>query len=137
MSGQKTQPTDIPVTTHFEGLSDRRRQEAETLIALFKEVTGDQPVVWTGNIVGFGLYKYSYKSGRTGSWLRTGFAARKAKLSIYIMDGFGDKAEMLERLGPNKTGVSCLYITRLAQIDLAVLKELIAACVASMAEKYP
>ncbi|WP_299649711.1 DUF1801 domain-containing protein [uncultured Tateyamaria sp.] len=114
-----------------------RRDEARALDILFRGVTGFEAQVWTGGIVGYGAYDYTYASGRSGTWMATGFAPRKAKLSVYIMPGYADFAPILDRLGPHSKGKSCLYITRLARVDMDVLGELIAAGLRDLATHWP
>ncbi len=126
MSQNKTQPTDQSVAAYVATLEPmRRRAEAETLTALFQRVSGYRPVVWGDSIIGFGQYHYRYNSGREGHFLATGFAPRKARHSIYIMPGYQDYGAILSRLGKHKTGRACLYVNKLADIDLSVLEELI------------
>ena len=95
-----------------------RRADGLVLLDLFAEVSGFQPVMWGGSIVGYGRYHYRYKTGREGDFLATGFSPRKANLSIYIMPGYQDYAEITGRLGKHKLGKSCLYVNKLADIDL-------------------
>ncbi|MEX0283634.1 MAG: DUF1801 domain-containing protein, partial [Paracoccaceae bacterium] len=104
---------------------------------LFREVTGFQPRMWGDSIVGYGRYHYKYASGREGDFLATGFSPRKARHSIYIMPGYRDYGPILSRLGKHKTGVSCLYVNKLADIDLDVLAELIRAGLKDLAEFAP
>ena len=101
-----------------------RKRDAHTLVELMRRATGEPPQV-SGSMVGFGQYHYKYASGREGDSSPVGFAARKAATTVYLMDGVGAHAELLERLGPHKTGVGCLYLKDLAVVDLAVLEEMI------------
>ncbi|CAA0114019.1 Uncharacterised protein [Halioglobus japonicus] len=103
----------------------KRRVDAKTLLALFNRVTGLKPRVWVGGIIGYGRYHYVYESGRKGDFFMTGFSPRKSAMSIYILPGYQDLSEMLDRLGKHKSGKSCLYINKLEDIDLTVLEELI------------
>lgn len=107
------------------------------LDGLFREVTGWSPQMWGPSIIGYGVYHYTYYSGRAGDFLATGFSPRKANLSIYIMPGYADFGDLLSHLGKHKLGKSCLYINRLADVDAAVLKELIAAGLRDLAAKWP
>lgn len=116
---------------------DRRRREAATLDALFQAVTGWQPRLWSGSMLGYGIYDYTYASGRSGRFLATGFAPRKAKLSVYILPGYTDFSVILADLGKHKTGKSCLYITTLEDVDLSVLKRLIRAGLDDLATRWP
>ena len=93
--------------------------------------------MWGPSIVGYGRYHYVYKSGREGDYLATGFSPRKSALSIYIMPGYADFGEILARLGKHKTGKSCLYVNKLADIDLDVLAELIRAGLTDLAAHWP
>lgn len=102
-----------------------KQKECMTLFKLMKEVTKEEPVLWGGRIVGFGTYSYKGKSGRSGNWFMTGFSPGKQNLTIYIIAGFGNYAELMKKLGKFKTGVSCLYINNLADIDIKILKQLI------------
>lgn len=115
----------------------RRRADAEILVPFFQDVTGYDPVIWSGSIVGFGRYHYTYDSGREGDFLATGFALRKASMSLYIMPGYQDYSEILSRLGPHKTGKACLYVTRFDRIDMSVLKELIQVGLRDLSRIYP
>ncbi|MEM9318788.1 MAG: DUF1801 domain-containing protein [Pseudomonadota bacterium] len=113
-----------------------RRADASTLDALFRKTTGWQPQLW-GSIVGYGRYDYVYKTGHSGTWMATGFSPRKASLSIYIMPGYDDFGDIRARLGKHKTGKSCLYINKLADVDVDVLAELIQAGLDRLATFYP
>lgn len=115
----------------------RRHAEALELDALFRRVTGWEPQIFRGGMLGYGRYDYAYASGRTGSSLATGFAPRKAKLSIYIMPGYTDFSNILTRLGKHTKGKSCLYLNKLADADTAVLEELIRAGLADLKTHWP
>jgi len=114
-----------------------RQRDGETLDALFQKVTGWQPRLWGSSIIGYGQYHYRYASGREGDFLATGFSPRKANLSIYIMPGYQEYDEILARLGKHKTGKACLYINKLADIDMTVLAELIRAGLDDLARIHP
>ncbi|MFK7837647.1 MAG: DUF1801 domain-containing protein [Sulfitobacter sp.] len=115
----------------------RRHAEAVELDAFFRRVTGYEPALWSGNMLGYGAYDYTYKSGRTGRWFATGFAPRKAKLSIYIMPGYADFSDILGRLGKHTKGKSCLYLNKLADADMDVLAELVQAGLRDLATHWP
>lgn len=126
MSDPKTKRNKRSVKKFLGGVADaRRREAAETVLALMEEVTGEKPEMWGDSIVGFGSYRYKYESGREGEWPLTGFSPRKANLTLYIMSGFSRYHELLAKLGKHKTGKSCLYLTRLEDIDMKVLRTLI------------
>lgn len=138
MSDQKTVPSDQDVDAFLATIPHpRRREDSVTLNAIFKEITGFDPVIWGASMVGYGRYDYTYKTGHSGSSLATGFAPRKSSLSLYIMPGYKDYGSILDRLGKHKTGVSCLYVNKLADIDQSVLRELIAAGLADLATRWP
>jgi hypothetical protein len=133
----KTTPTTTTVSAFLASIADSdRRRECRTLLALMRRATGKSPVMWAGGIVGFGSYHYRYASGREGDWFLTGFAPRKRDLTIYVMAGFGRYEALMKQLGPHTTGVSCLYVKRLADIDLAVLEELVGASAQHVQRTY-
>lgn len=114
-----------------------RKADALVLLDLFAQETGFAPTMWGGSIIGYGRYHYTYESGREGDFLATGFSPRKSNLSIYIMPGYQDYAEIMGRLGKHKLGKSCLYVNKLADIDLDVLRELIRTGVADLNKIWP
>ncbi|UWQ36688.1 DUF1801 domain-containing protein [Leisingera aquaemixtae] len=126
MSQNKTVPTGVSVEAFIASVEPARKAaEAQQLDALFRRVTGYRPQMWGPSLVGYGRYHYRYASGREGDFLATGFSPRKARHSIYIMPGYQDYGAILSRLGKHKLGKSCLYVNKLADIDLEVLAELI------------
>jgi hypothetical protein len=134
----KTKPTDISVADYIAAVENpKRRADAEVLCALFEEISGEPPKLWGASIIGFGSYHYRYDSGHEGDAPRLGFSPRKAQTVVYIMSGFKGQDEMLARIGKVKTSVSCMYVNRLDQIDLGVLREMAVASLAQMREKYP
>lgn len=133
MAENKTAPTDRDPREFIAELDDeRRRNEAETLLTLFEERTGEKPVMWGDSIIGFGSYDYTYATGRTGTWMRTGFSPRKSQMTLYVMPGFEQYVERLDALGPHSTGKSCLYVKRLDKVDLDVLGDLISDSYSAM-----
>jgi len=138
MTQNKTRPTPEAVTDYLQTVEPAaRREDALALDALFRRTTGWSPVMWGPSMIGYGAYHYRYESGREGDFLATGFAPRKTSLSIYIMPGYADYGPILERLGKHKTGKSCLYVTRLSEVDLDVLAELIQAGLDDLGRKWP
>jgi hypothetical protein len=134
----KTQPTATDVATFVAAITDAgRRADAEALVALMTRLSGEPARLWGPSIIGFGEYHYRYDSGRTGSMSRIGFSPRKAETVVYLIDGFTDQAALLARLGKHRTGKSCLYIKRLADIDMGILEAMVAASLATMAERHP
>jgi hypothetical protein len=106
--------------------NETRRADAHILCELMGSVTGEQPVIWGGGIVGFGSYRYRYESGHSGLAPLAGFSPRKAHLVVYLVSGFEERHHRLvAKLGPYKAGKACLYINRLADVDLAVLGDLV------------
>ncbi len=133
MAENKTAATDRDPNEFIAEIDDdRMRAEAETLLALFEARTGETPVMWGPAIVGFGSYDFTYESGRSGTWMRTGFSPRKQQMTLYVMPGFERFAERLEALGPHSTGKSCLYVKRLDKVDLDVLGDIISDAYAAM-----
>ena len=110
----------------------RRREDSLVVLAMMGEITGEPAEMWGTSIVGFGNYHYRYASGREGDFMITGFAPRKQALTLYIMGGHERYAELFAKLGKYRTGNSCLYINKLADVDLDVLREIITASVAYM-----
>ena len=138
MTALKTQPNDKSVEQFLQALDDEQKQaDSFQILEWMEEITGEAPEIWGDSIVGFGSYHYKYESGREGDWFLTGFSPRKKQLSLYIMSGFSRYDELLGQLGKHKTGKSCLYIKRLADVDPSVLQKLISESVAYMREKYP
>jgi hypothetical protein len=134
----KTQPTKASVTKFLNNIEHETRQaDGKRLLTLFKEITGEKPVMWGDSIVGFGQYHYKYASGREGDFLMTGFSPRKSNLSLYVMDGFKQRDQLLAKLGKHKTSVACLYINKLSDVDESVLKQLIQKSYEHMQKTYP
>lgn len=136
MAALKTRPNDESVVVFLNGIEDlQQRRDSFTVCEMMQDVTGALPTMWGDSIVGFGRCTYKYASGQEGEWMLTGFSPRKRSLTLYIMSGFSRYAALLERLGKHTTGKSCLYIKRLEDVDLGVLRELIEASVEYMAAR--
>ena len=134
----KTDENDGDVTAFIESVpNETRRAEALVMLELLGRVSGLPAKMWGASIIGFGRYHYKYASGREGDFMRIGFSPRKANMAVYIIPGFENYPEILSRIGKFKTGKSCFYINKLADIDLAVLEELAAASLKDMAKNYP
>jgi Domain of unknown function (DU1801) len=140
----KTKVSDADVSAFVASVDNPvRRADAETLLDLFQEVTGMEPKMWGPSIIGYGSYHYKYDSGREGDWCRAGFSPRKANLSVYLMGGYCNPDTQTQvdalraRLGKHKVGASCLYITKLVDVDIEALKDLIAFDLSWMDSKYP
>ena len=116
--------------------NEQKRKDSWDMIALMSKITGAEPKMWGKSLVGFGQYHYKYASGREGDFFITGFSPRKAALTVYIMPGFSDYEKQMAKLGPHKTGKSCLYLRNLKAIDRDVLEEIIRDSVSVMRERY-
>lgn len=126
MAENKTAPTDVSVEAFLASVEHPvRRQDGETVVELMRDITGQEPVMWGPSIIGFGSYHYKYASGHEGDAAAVGFSPRKGNLALYGLTYAPESAPLLERLGKHKTGAACLYVNKLADIDLDVLKELI------------
>lgn len=133
MSKLKTQPGEASVEAFLHAIEDeQKREDAFSLLELMRTVTGEEPKMWGNAIVGFGSYHYKYASGREGDWMLTAFSPRKAAMTLYLMGDFEERDALLARLGKHSGGKGCLYIKKLADVDSAVLSELIRASVAHL-----
>lgn len=122
----KTKLNDANVLEFLNSVENKRRREDSLVILdIMSKLTGEEPKMWGESIVGFGTYSYTNRSGFKGEWMKIGFSPRKQNMTLYIMNGYEDYDEVLSRLGKHKLGKSCLYINKLADIDLSVLEELI------------
>lgn len=121
----KTKRTDVDPKAYIAALEHpTRRQDAETLLAMMAEVSGEEPYMWGPSIIGFGDHHYVHSSGREGDTGVIGFAPRKASLVLYGLNSAPASAELLAKLGKHKTGAVCVYINKLADVDMGVLREL-------------
>lgn len=135
MAEPKTKATTVSLDEFLANSVDpTRHEDCRTIAAMMQRATGEPAVMW-GAIVGFGRYKYSYANGREAEWPVVGFSPRKTDLTLYIMPGFDRYEALLGKLGKHKTGKSCLYIKRLADIDVNALQAIIDASVKAMAPK--
>ena len=126
MTELKTKPTDHSVEVFLNSVADEKKREgSHTILELMQEVTGEEPKMWGDSMVGFGSYHYRYASGREGDMFLTGFSPRQRNLTLYIMSGFDAYDDLLSRLGKFKTGKACLYVNKLEDIDLDVLRQLV------------
>ena len=136
MAEPKTRPTPLKARSWLAGIpDDARRKDCAALLTMMKAATGAAPELWGTSIVGFGRYEMTYASGKTLDWPLVGFASRKGELVLYIMPGFARYEALLKKLGPHRTGKSCLYVKRLSDLDRDVLEALVAASVKAMAPK--
>ena len=126
MSELKTQRNKGSVTGFLESVKNKKhREDSYVILEIMKKITGEEPEMWGTSIIGFGTYHYKYKSGREGDWFLCGFSPRVQSLTLYIMTGFSKYDELLSRIGKYKTGKACLYINKIEDIDLKILKQLI------------
>ena len=126
MAENKTQPTDVDPEVFLNSVEHpQRRADGLALLELMNAETGLKPEMWGESMVGYGRYRYRYASGRVGEWPVVGFSPRKQSLTVYLTQGAAEYEELLSRLGKHKTGVGCLYINKLADVDTAVLRELV------------
>lgn len=134
----KTTKNEGSVKDYIATISpDQKREDCEKILDMMADLTGWEPKMWGGSIVGFGDYHYKYDSGREGDFFRVGFSSRAQNITVYIMPGYSDFEDELSRLGKHKMGKSCLYIKRLSDVDESVLKEMLEKGLNIMAEKYP
>ena len=134
----KTQETDADVNEYLLQIEDdTKRADCLKIRDMMERIVGAPAKMWGTSIIGFGNYHYKYESGREGDFMRSGFAARKANIVLYIMSGFSEYDALLEKLGKHKHGKGCLYIKRLSDVDESILEEIVTRSVAYMAEKYP
>ena len=138
MSELKTQPTAIDPRDFIAAVEHpTRRADAGVVLDMMTRITGWEPRMWGPSIIGFGSYRYQTANGKWHDFMRTGFSPRKANLVVYVLPGYSDFGPILDRIGKYKKGKSCLYINKLADVDLGVLEELIQAGLDDMAKKYP
>lgn len=138
MAELKTKKNDASVEGFLIGVeNERRREDSFVVLEMMKRITGEEPTMWGSSIVGFGSYHYTYASGREGDWPRIGFSPRKQSLTLYVMPGFSNYDDLLSRLGKHRTGKSCLYVNKLADVDMDVLEQLIRSSLDAMREMYP
>jgi hypothetical protein len=126
MAELKTKLTDASVTEFINGIKDEeKRADSFEILKIMKQVTKEEPKMWGSSIIGFGNVHYKYDSGREGDWFLTGFSPRNQNLTLYVIGSFKPHVDLLNKLGKHKTGVGCLYIKKLQDVDIKVLKELI------------
>ena len=134
----KTRETEVSVDDFLGAVPDPgRREDAKKLRAMMERISGFPARMWGPSIVGFGRYRYKYDSGHEGESARIGFSPRAKELVLYLIGGFPRHQALMDRLGKYKIGKSCLYVRRLADVDQAVLEQLIGESLAYMREKYP
>ncbi|MCZ6692329.1 MAG: DUF1801 domain-containing protein [Bacteroidetes bacterium] len=137
MAELKTKPNNQNVDDFLKKVSDpAKRKNCHRVLDIMKQITQQEPKMWGDSMVGFGNYHYQYTSGREGNWFLTGFSPRKQSLTIYIMSGFDQFEHLMSQLGKYKNSKSCLYVKKLDDIDLGILKELIAESIKLLSKRY-
>lgn len=136
-SKNKTTENENSVVDFLESIElEQRKNDAFQLLEILHELLPETPKMWGTSIIGYGNYHYKYESGREGDFMKVGFSPRKTSLTLYIMPGFERYEQLLTQLGKHKTGKSCLYIKKLAEVDLEILKEMVKSSYDYMTEKY-
>jgi hypothetical protein len=137
MAEPKTRATDASVDDYIASRANaKQKADCTTLMAMLKRITNEKPTMWGPSIVGYGTYKYTYESGRSGEMCRTGFAIRGRDLVVYLLAEGQEQQALLARLGKHKMGKSCLYLERLADIDMKVLEQLVIESLAQLKTRY-
>lgn len=138
MAELKTKVNEASVDKFIKDIRNERvRDDCRRIVEIMQQATKAEPKMWGTSIVGFGSYHYKYASGREGDWMLVGFSPRKQNLTLYIMSGFDEYDSLLKKLGKHSTGKSCLYIKRLEDVDLKVLKELVVKSVRHIQKTHP
>ena len=138
MAETKTKPTEVDVESFIDAVENpTRREDARTVCAMMERITGEEPRMWGPSIIGFGSYHYRYDSGHEGIACRLGFSPRKAQLVLYVLTETEGEAELLARLGKHKIGPCCLYLNKLADVDMGVLETLTRRAWDRMNRRYP
>ena len=137
MSDLKTKRNNANVDKFISSVeNETQRHDAYQILEIMKKVTKKSPEMWGDNIVGFGTYYYQYESGKEGNWFTTGFSPRKQNLTLYIMPGFSQLEDLLDKLGKHKLGKSCLYINKLSDVNLKVLEKIIKNSVIQLCKQH-
>jgi hypothetical protein len=137
MAENKTKATEASVEAYLDSrASEQQRADCKTLMSILGRVTNESPKMWGPSIIGYGSYQYSYESGRTGEACLAGFAVRGKELVVYLAPEATGQQELRARLGPHKMGKSCLYIKRLADVDMSALEQLVVGSIAETRRRY-
>jgi len=137
MAELKTKKTDMNVDDFIDSVADEgKRDDCRAIVSMMTKITKAPPAMWGPAIVGFGDYRYVYASGREGDWFMMGFSPRKQNLTIYVTEGFDGYSDLLPKLGKFTTGMGCLYIKRLSDIDIKVLEKLLTTSAKRLAKKH-
>lgn len=134
----KTAPTAADVEAYLAAkASPAQRGDVDALMALLARLSGEQPVMWGPSIVGYGAYRYTYESGRSGTSCLVGFAIRGREIVLYLVPDWDGGADLLARLGKHKMGKGCLYLKSLADVDIAVLERLVSGSMQELKRRHP
>jgi hypothetical protein len=137
MAGLKTKSNDASVVAFLHTIEpEQKRKDCFDILQLMQDVSGELPKMWGESIIGFGVYHYKYESSQEGDWMRIGFSPRKQNISLYLMGATTMQTNLWERLGKYKTGKSCVYLNKLADIDKSVLRDLIRESLNELKKKY-
>jgi Domain of unknown function (DU1801) len=138
MAENKTKPTKLSVAAYIDAVTDpARRADAKALLKLMQSAAGEKPQMWGPSIIGFGSYHYKYESGREGDMPVIAFSPRKAATVLYGMTGFSEAAALLAKLRKHTTGMGCLYIKKLADVDQQVLEAMMVKSLAAAQARHP
>ncbi|WP_226668022.1 DUF1801 domain-containing protein [Metabacillus litoralis] len=134
----KTKQNDHDVMEFIEQVENpKKREDAYKLVDIFSDTTGYEAKMWGSSIIGFGQYHYKYKTGHEGDAPLVGFSPRKAKISLYFATGDTERTQLLEKFGKHTSGKACVYINKMSDIDVDVLKQLIIQSVRFLQKTYP
>jgi Domain of unknown function (DU1801) len=138
MAELKTKENDASVEAFLKSIPDEKKvADSRQVMKVMEEVTGEKPKMWGTSIIGFGRYHYKYASGREGDWMLCGLSPRKQSISVYLLGcGFEHFENLLQKLGKHKTGKGCLYVKKIEDINVSVLKTLIKESVVSLKKQY-
>ena len=136
MAQRKTHLNDASVEAFLGSVPEKRQADCRTILRIMGDVTGEPPKMWGKSIIGFGTYEYQYANGKPASFFLAGFSPRKQNLVLYVMGGFEAHEADLAKLGKHRTGKACLYVNKLADIDLEVLERIVRRSAANTAEKH-
>ena len=137
MAANKTKPTTASVEDYIASrATSQQRTDCRELMVLFKKVTRHSPRMWGPSMVGYGSYRYTYESGRTGEAPLAGFAIRGRELVVYLVAEGEEQRSLLSKLGKHKMGKACLYFKQLADLDKSVLEKLVVGSIAEVRRRY-
>lgn len=137
MTKNKTNETDVNVYNFINTVSgETKREDSLCIVEIFKDISGFEPKMWGPSIIGFGSYHYKYNSGHEGDAPLAGFSPRKDSIVLYFASEFESREQLLEKLGKHKTGKVCVYVKKLEDIDISILKKLLKGSIAQIKKQY-